>query len=164
MSAKTWMAALALSAVAVAWDSTPTPTGPLNPAQGPNVVQAGRLLLAWDLPSAGQNSLATGVAYLGASSPRYTFTATLVDLTPSCSTCVFGAYQGELSDGVGSGPDYVVRGFFSGSLLGGDGRFGGGIFHPVTNERVGRLGGEFLDPASVPAQIGVAAGSWYAHG
>lgn len=159
MNARTWLTTLVLSAAAMGLSQAHHPNVPEWPGEQP--CEAGQFQLAWDLPSSGPNGVATGVFFLGQSTSAYAFNATLVDTTPpGCLACLNGMFQGVLDDGVGSGPDYIVRGVYGGASLTSSGTLRGGVFDPVTNARVGRFHGDFSDmPTSTP-QFGVAAGSW----
>lgn len=159
MKARTWLTTLALSAAAMGLSQAPHPNLPEWP--GEIACEAGSFQLAWDLPSSGPSGLASGALFLGQSTPQYAFAATLVDTTPpGCLACLSGTVQGTLDDGVGVGPDYIVRGVYSGASLTSSGLLRIGIFDPITNARVGRMNGDFVDmPTTIP-QFGAAAGSW----
>ena len=78
------------------------------------------------------------------------FVATLTDVPSACLSCIEGTLDGTLDDGIGPGPDYVVRGHYLGSFFGGNGQWTATIFPagaPQTTP-VGRIRGMFDDPPS----------------
>jgi hypothetical protein len=91
--------------------------------------------------------------------PAYRLTARLVDVPSPCLSCVEGEIHGFLDDGSGTSPDFIVRGRYLGSFLGGSGQFNLRVFRPSGGPSVGTLSGSFDDPPGdgMPGQF---SGVW----
>ena len=85
--------------------------------------------------------------------------AVLTDVPSPCLSCIEGDVHGFLDDGVGTPPDFVVNGHYSGSFFGGTGSFDLRVFRPTGGTPVGFLSGTFADPPGdgVP---GTFSASW----
>ncbi len=100
----------------------------------------------WDLQDSATPGHAVGELIEGSSTlPIYAFDAQLTDMPTPCLSCIAGRVNGVLDDGVGPGPDYVIRGEYSGAFLSGSGSFACNVFLPGSDIRVGRIEGRFRD-------------------
>lgn len=116
---------------------------------------------AWDLPltSGGTGQLA-GFLYVGSTTTiAYTFTATLTDVPTPCLSCIEGEIDGVLDDGIGPGPDFVVRGRYLGYFMSGTGQYWAQVLTPGGAYVAGRIGGAFSDPLALPGP-GTFDGRW----
>ena len=76
---------------------------------------------------------------------RYAFSGLLTDIPSPCLSCIEGRINGELDDGFGPAPDYVVCGRYLGSFFTGNGNFSVRVFPPGSNIAVGKIAGTFDD-------------------
>jgi hypothetical protein len=67
--------------------------------------------------------------------------------------------QATLDDGVGPGPDYVVRGWYLGAFFTGEGEFYTRVFKPSGGPAVGTIRGTFADHP-VDTALGTYLGGW----
>ena len=105
---------------------------------------------SWVLPSGSGTSdgYLAGTLYLSpAGTFRFAFNATLTDVPTPCLSCITGTIDGTLDDGVGPGPDYKVKGTYSGVFVTGKGSFTCEI-RTLTGTTVGKIDGTFTDPPS----------------
>jgi hypothetical protein len=134
--------ALAISQTALACDS--------GPAAGP-----------WRLPT---QSEGTGIASgrlidSTTNQTAYRLRALLRDVPTPCLSCLQGDIEGTLSDGVGPSPDFLVRGSYFGSFMGGSGQFRARVLRPSNLEVVGIITGDFQDLWG-DGEVGRFLGDW----
>jgi hypothetical protein len=77
-----------------------------------------------------------------------TIHATITEIPGPCLSCIVGTIEGVLDDGVGSMPEYLVRGTFSGLFFSGAGRFQARVFPIAGGPSVGGIHGTFDDQPS----------------
>jgi hypothetical protein len=115
----------------------------------------------WDLPSLGQDGTVDGNLFIASTTaPRYHFHATLIDVPSPCLSCIEGDIHGVLDDGVGTGPDYIVVGHYSGGFFTGRGIFHAKVFDPTDGTLHGRLRGRFNDPPVNTQPVGSFLTLW----
>jgi hypothetical protein len=111
-----------------------------------------------ELPS-GVEGFMLGALYDSTGSrPLFALSARLVPSPVLCPACFLGRIEGTLDDGVGPGPDFTVRGFYTGTTFDGRGSFDLAILRPG-GARVGRIRGRLLDPPLSP-DPGIFRGTW----
>ncbi|MBI5361852.1 MAG: hypothetical protein HZA53_01655 [Planctomycetes bacterium] len=130
-----------------------------NPA--PVLCGSGAVDGVWDLPlTSGGNGQLTGLLFVGSTATvAYTFTATLTDVPTPCLSCIEGEVDGVLDDGIGPGPDFLVRGHYRGLFLNGTGQYWAQVLTPTGAHVAGRIGGTFSDPLALPGP-GTFDGRW----
>jgi len=124
-------------------------------AQSSCTVKRGAAAGDWTLPSGpGAFGSAHGFLYFK-NTPVYDFSAVLEELASPCLSCREGTLDGVLDDGVGPGPDYVVRGEWLGSFFTGEGTWKATIFQPTPTGLVpvGRMRGRYDDPPNSPLPV-----------
>lgn len=149
---KTFSTVAALAAILVcSGASDPTPV------LCPSGVVDGVFALPATSSGAGQ---AVGVLFHGSTSTvAYTFTANLTDVPTPCLSCIEGEIDGTLDDGIGPGPDFLVRGHYRGASLNGTGWYWAQVLTPGGGTLAGRMGGTFSDPMGIPGP-GTFDGRW----
>ncbi len=133
-----WIAPLA----ALVLGPTPTSGGSAAVAACAGGPGAGR----WVLPSVIEGVVDGRLFDAASGQPRYTFVATLFEQGAACPECMLGLVYGYLDDGIGPAPDYLVRGWYSGTFFGGTGGFVARVLRPNGGPAVGGIQGRFGDP------------------
>lgn len=105
---------------------------------------------AWDLPDGvgGLGQVVGTLDYLPSGKLAFVLVGTLSEVSSPCLSCREGDLDWTLDDGVGVGPDYLAKGRWIGSFLGGQGTWSATIYRPVGPALipVGRLRGTYDDP------------------
>ena len=140
-------------------------TGTAAPALAVSPVQAacsgGTAAGLWRMPT---QSEGTGIASgrlidSSTNQPAYRMRALLRDVPTPCLSCVQGDIVGTLDDGVGPSPDFLVRGDYFGSFMGGSGQFRLRVLRPSNHQVVGIVTGDFADLPS-DGTLGQFTGEW----
>jgi hypothetical protein len=78
-----------------------------------------------------------------------------VDVGSACDACVEGMIAGTLDDGIGPGPDYLVRGRYFGTIYG-FGSYRVDVFRPRGTVPIGSIRGRWVDEVdeSGPGEFG----------
>lgn len=88
-----------------------------------------------------------GVLSLGVTGVvAYYINGDLVAQPTPCLSCIYGKIEATLDDGIGAGPDYIVRGQYIGNWMSGAGQVSASIFALNGSQRVGKISGTFDDP------------------
>lgn len=114
----------------------------------------------WDLPGSPGGGWAAGKFVESSSGTSiFEFKAKLTATPSPCLSCIQGTIEGELDDGFGWSPDYIVKGEYSGLFFTGEGEFWAYIYDPSGYGPVGKVAGKFADP---PFQSGAGdyKGEW----
>ena len=90
---------------------------------------------------------------------RYHWEGTLHRIKSPCLSCIEGTIEGTLDDGIGPGPDFVVRGRYVGNFFVGNGDFSARVFKTTGGAALGSIHGTFSDPPNDGAP-GSFLGSW----
>lgn len=117
----------------------------------------------WELPDTAAGGFLSGELLLGTSStPLFALTGTLNDVQTPCMSCREGVIDAVLDDGVGPGPDFLVKGTYFGGYFSGKGTFSAQILEPIGPALVpvGRVLGTYSDPLGPLAVLGTFAGRW----
>lgn len=130
-----------LGALAVASTTNSTSPAAVDCRSGPG---AG----IFDLPaSSTQPGTIDGVLSLGVTGVvAYYINGDLSFVPTPCLSCIEGKIEATLDDGIGAGPDYVVRGRYIGNWMSNSGNFSASVFTLSGNQRVGKISGTFNDP------------------
>jgi len=155
--------AAALLPLALSLPATAVQTGPTT-----SICIGGVTRGDWDLPgpTAANPGYADGDLFLGQTTTvRYTLSADLLPSPVACVACVSGRVDGYLDDGLGTTPDYLVRGFYNGNAASGNGTFFAWIFRPgpvlsTTAAVAGKIEGKYSDPALATTPVGHYTGHW----
>jgi hypothetical protein len=105
----------------------------------------------WNLPGS-TDGFVLGTLDAVEGTALYSIQARLVASGVACPACVAGELLGSLDDGAGPSPDYLVQGYYYGTVVydGGVGEFEA-VLRTPGGARVGALQGRFSDPGGMPA-------------
>lgn len=148
--------------LAAACTLAPASSPTLSPCRADTVACAsGPARGVWRLPAVSSgHGLAQGRLIDAASGGlAYRFRAVLTDEPTPCLSCIRGEVNGFLDDGSGGAPEFVVRGFYRGSMMSGSGRFELRVYRPNGTQPVGVISGTFED-APGDGLPGRFAGDW----
>jgi hypothetical protein len=114
----------------------------------------------WNLPGS-EDGFVLGTLDAIEGTALYSIQASLVAFGVACPACVAGEVRGALDDGLGPGPDYLVEGYYSGTVVndGGVGEFEA-ILRTPGGARVGSLHGRFFDPGGRAGPAGSFRARW----
>lgn len=142
-SSRTLFAGIAAAASLAVLSGAPTSAS--MPAQA--VCDGGTAAGPWRMPIRSQGTgIASGRLVDSVThQTAYRLRLLLTDEPTPCLSCVQGDIAGTLDDGVGSSPDYFVRGSYFGSFMGGSGSFQLRVFRPSDGAVVGVVTGDFAD-------------------
>lgn len=114
----------------------------------------------WNLPGSA-DGFVLGTLDAVEGTALYSMQARLVASGVACPACVAGEVLGALDDGVGPGPDYLVEGYYYGTVVhdGGVGELTA-VLRTPGGARVGSLQGHFSDPGGMAGTAGLFWARW----